>query len=134
MNIRRTFLGHLASAALMPFLPAQTSAAPRLSRVEDLNLIPILRKFIPNNSATHRLAAAALRQYKSSPDGSVATLGKLFAEMTKTSPPTTYQVRAHLQSLRDADFATGNTVNLDGWILARSEVEAITLVALHWKI
>jgi hypothetical protein len=40
------------------------------------------------------------------------------------------RIRARLAELRRSDFAAGRTIVLDGWILARSEVQACALLAV----
>jgi hypothetical protein len=133
MNKRRKFLGYLTSIALLPFLPARTSAAPRLSGADNSPLIRILQELMPDNPATRALGTTALQHYKSAFVSEILP-GRLFGSLTETPSPTAHQLRAHLQSLRDADFAAGATVALDGWILARSEAEAFAVVALHRKV
>lgn len=133
MNKRRKFLSYLTSIALLPFLPARTSVAQRISGTDNSPLIRILQELVPDNPATRALGTTALRHYKST-FVSETLPGRLFGSLMETPSPTAHQLRAHLQSLRHADFAAGDTVTLDGWILARSEAEAVALVALHRKI
>ena len=133
MNKRRKFLSYLTSITLLPFLPARASAALRLSGADNTSLIRILQKLVPDNPATRTLGTTALRQYKSTFVSEIIPV-RLFGSLTETPLPTAHQLRAHLQSLRHADFAAGDTVALDGWVLARSEAEVLALVALHRKI
>lgn len=130
MNKRRTFLGYLTSTALLPLLPVRAAAAPRLPDGADTALIGMLQEIVPDNAATHRLGTTARRKFG---DAYVAEIipGRLFASLMETPTQTPDALRANLQSLRDADFAAGDTVTLKGWILARSEAEAIALVSLH---
>lgn len=46
-------------------------------------------------------------------------------------PATRNQLRDHLAALRQDDFEHGNVVTVAGWILARSEADAIALVSLY---
>jgi hypothetical protein len=130
MNKRRKFLGYLTSIALVPYLPARRAAATHLTGTEDTDPIPFLLELVPDNPTSQRLGAKAI-QYLSRPDGPVITPGKLLGALAETPSSTVHQLRLHLQSLRNADFAAGDTITLDGWILARSEAEAIALVTLH---
>lgn len=130
MNKRRTFLGYLTSTALVPLIPARAGAARRVPAPEAAPVIRILLEILPDNPAARRLGALARRHYGDKP-GAGGLPARLAASFTKSSPPTTDQLRARLQTLRDADFAAGDTVTLDGWILARSEAEALALSALY---
>lgn len=130
MNKRRTFLGYLTSTALVPLIPARAGAARRLPATDAEPVIRVLQEILPDNPATKRLGALALRQY----DDDFASRGlpsRLTEPFNNSSPPTADQLRTHLQALRDADFAAGNTVTLDGWILARSEAEALAASTLY---
>lgn len=133
MNKRRTFLGYLSSTALLPLLAAPTAATPGLTGTEDLSVIRVLQEIMPDNAATRRLGVAALRKFKTTDISDLAP-GRLSDSLAKMKLPTADQVRRHLQVLRDADFAAGKTMTVDGWILARSEAEAIALVALHREV
>lgn len=129
MNKRRTFLGYLTSTALVPLIPARAGTARRHKATYAEPVIRVLRKILPDNPATRRLGALALRQYGDSFD-SAGLPARLIDPFVPSSPPTADRLRAHLRALRDADFAAGNTVTLDGWILARSEAEALAVSAL----
>ncbi|MFT5489440.1 MAG: hypothetical protein ACI9JL_003875 [Paracoccaceae bacterium] len=130
MNKRRRFLGYLTTGVLLPFLPVRVTAAPRQSDRKNDRLIRILAELVPDNPAIHDLGHTALRQ-SGGADVYPALADRLFGTLNQATTPTADRLRTHLQSLRDADFAAGDTVTVDGWILARSEAEAIALVALH---
>jgi hypothetical protein len=130
MNKRRKFLGYLTFAALLPFLPARRTAASHLAGGAHPSAIRILLDLLPDNPATHYLGARAIQHFRrTEPAGIVAE--NLLDTLTATPTPTTHQLRFHLRSLCDEDFAAGDTVTLDGWIMARSEAEAIALVTLY---
>ena len=130
MNKRRKFLGYLTTGVLLPFLPVRVAAAQRRFGRKNDRLIRILAELIPDNPAMRRMGRTALRQ-SGGADVSPARADRLFGSPSQTAAPTADRLRTHLQSLRDADFAARDTVTLDGWILARSEAEAIALVALY---
>lgn len=92
------------------------------------HVIRILQEMLPDNAATRRLGALALQQYGA---GLEVFSVRLIAPFIDTPPPTVEQLWVYLQTLRDADFANGDTVTLDGWILARSEAGAMAVTAMH---
>lgn len=116
--------------ALMPVLAVRATAAPRWHDPKNDRLIRILEELLPDDTAMRGLGRTALRQ-SGGADIYPALADRLFESLNQTATPTANQLRIHLQSLRDADFAVGDTVTVDGWILARSEAEAIALVALR---
>lgn len=130
MNKRRKFLGYLASTALLPFLATRARSAPLLSDADHSASIRILLDTVPDNPATRRLGAVALRRYRTA-DIAHTLPGRLFGPLDTASAPTADRVRSRLQALRETDFAAGDTVTLDGWILARSEADAMAVVALY---
>lgn len=130
MNKRRRFLGYLTTGVLLPFLPVRVAASPRLSDRKNDRLIRILAELVPDNPAMRDLGRTALRQ-SGGADISPTLADSLFGTLNQATTLTADQLRTHLQSLRNADFAAGDTVTVGGWILARSEAEAFALVALH---
>lgn len=130
MNRRRKILGLLIIGILSPFLPVRGAVASRSDVRKIDELIRVLAELLPDNPAMHRLCRTA-RQHYGSVDASSAAANRLFGDLRSEETPTTEQLRTHLQSLRDADFAAGDTLTVDGWMLARSEAEAIALVAAH---
>ena len=128
MKKRRTILGYLTSTALAMLIPIRTPAARRFNVTEADHVIRILQEILPDNAATRRLGALALQQCGA---GLEVFSVRLIAPFENTPPPTIDQLCAYLQTLRDADFANGDTVTLDGWILARSEAGAMAVAAMH---
>jgi hypothetical protein len=59
------------------------------------------------------------------------TLGADVFGTAKTVDP--QSMRTHLARRVSQDFTDGNTVIVDGWVLARSEARACAMVALHAK-
>ena len=130
MNKRRRFLACLTTTALLPLLPVRRPIAAPQTDPENAELIRILLELLPDNPASYRLGVKALRHYRH-----IGNAGdfpdRLLGSAARTPVRTADQMRRHLRSLCDADFATGDTVTLDGWIMARSEAEAIALVCRY---
>jgi len=130
MNKRRRFLACLTTTVLLPLLPVRRPTAAPLPDPEDAGLIRILLELVPDNPASRRLGVKALRHYRHAGNGEDFP-DRLLWSAARTAVRTTDQMRRHLRSSCDADFAAGDTVALDGWIMARSEAEAIALVSLY---
>lgn len=130
MKKRRKFLGYLTTGILIPFLPVRVAAAQNRFGPRTDRLIRILAELIPDDPAMRRMGRTALRQ-SGGAGVSPVLADRLFGSLDQAATPTANQVRTHLQSLRNADFAAGDTMTLDGWVLARSEAEAIALAALY---
>lgn len=54
----------------------------------------------------------------------------LAKRIQSVQPPTTMALKKMLTRLREANFYNGETVIIDGWLLARTEVEACALTFL----
>lgn len=92
--------------------------------------VRLILDLIPDNPATRRLgrAAADLSIRSGFPKSAIE---RLFADVERDQPLSAERLRLHLDELRRADFETGNTLSVKGWILARSEADAIALAAIY---
>jgi hypothetical protein len=133
MNKRRKFLGLLTSAVVLPHLPV--SATSRLSGLSappartDIS-VGLLLELIPDNPAARRLGRAAIDQLGSDrfPEDAATRLVK---DMRGNASLTLEQLRDHLETLRQTDFENGSTVTVNGWILARSEADALAIATFY---
>ena len=133
MNKRRKFLGLLTSAVVLPHLPvsaaswhSRTSEAPV---AEDVSVVRLL-ELIPDNPAVRRLGRAVLDL--PGPDQSPeARAARLFDGVGGNASLTVEQFRDHLEVLRQTDFENGRTVTVQGWILARSEADALAVATFY---
>jgi hypothetical protein len=133
MKKRRKFLGYLTTCVMMPFLPVRVATATGLHGQPNAPLIRILAELIPDNPAMRHIGQAALR-YSGSVDAPLADAKRLLGDLDQAEIHSPDQLRSQLQFLSAADFFSGDTVTLNGWILARSEAEAIALLAVHRSI
>jgi hypothetical protein len=130
MNQRRKFLGFLTLAVIAPRLTAHATqvAFQPLPRTD--GRVRLLLDLIPDNPATRRLgrAAADLSTQSGFPDTAVE---RLFGDVQQDKSLSAERFRHHLAELRQAEFETGDTVSVKGWILARSEADATALAAIY---
>ena len=133
MKHRRSFLALLTSLVLMPFQSALAKPVLPPLGARDNALLSLLRDVVADNPAVERLGKSHLHALI----GRNATgqmMQRLFGGLPRNSTMNAEQLRRHLATLRQADFAADNLVTVDGWVLAESEADAITLVMLSHDI
>lgn len=130
-NKRRKFLGFLTAAVAAPYLPAGAAPVRRAPLSgPDKHLIHLLLQIVPDNPAARQLGYALTDRPPTEPDLH-QRFARLFGELPRNAQISADDFRWHLENMRQADFAGGDTVTADGWILARSEADAIALAAAH---
>jgi hypothetical protein len=130
MNKRRKFLGFLTFAAVLPYLPARAAPVARPGIPQNDNLTRLLLELVPDNPAARRLGRAILDDLPS-PGTTAAMSEQLFSGIGNTQSVTPDMLRHYLEDCRRADFAAGDTITSAGWILCRSEANALALVAAY---
>lgn len=127
---RRDLLKQLAAAGLIASLPASFLVGPARSALEPLaaHLTEVF---------SHRLSAGVVgRRYLAlhPHEANAALLAARIAGTARNYLRLTEAGRGRLRALlvhqQRQDFAAGRTVNVDGWILSRTEARLCALVAL----
>ncbi len=77
--------------------------------------------------ASQASAARISRVYLDQISNAKASAASLGVDVATLDPPHADALRNYLRQRITADFAAGNTVTLDGWVLARTEVDACLL-------
>ncbi len=121
MISRRYFLGGAVGLGSLAVLPAGAATRPRDAWLAAIGDSPAVRS----------VGAACLRCGVVEADRQVL-LRSLMTALATLAPQEAdpAAIRAALGALRRSDFAAGEVVNVDGWILARSEARAYAFAAL----
>jgi hypothetical protein len=127
----------MSSVVLMPF--QSVLAKSNLSKLSKLNardadrvalLADVLIDVTGKNPAIERLGTLYLRAL-SGRKPVEQMMQRIFASLPSDSMMGAEHLRRHFAALRQADFEAGHVVTVDGWVLAQSEADAITLVMLR---
>ena len=130
MNKRRSFLGLLTSIVFLPFQSTLAKAALPPLHSRDDHLLMLLSEVMADNPAVKRLGEkhlAALTSRRAPGE----MLQRLFKDLSIEGSVSAKHLRDHLSAIKQVDFETANLVTMDGWVLAQSEADAITLVMLY---
>ena len=120
---RRTFIQTSVSLLAM-------SVATRLSAVTQAYTHPELLSFLGDRRYIHQLGLAYQSRFPE--EANVASLTRILQDSLNQLPvKSTTELQDRLNSLIMADFARGDTVLLDGWVLARTEARQCTLCSLQ---
>jgi len=129
MKQRRSFLALMTSVVLMPFQSALARPVLPPLDARDNDLLSLLAEVIDDNPAVERLGKSHLRSFIGS-NSAGQMMRRLFGSLPSNSAINAERLRRHLSTLRQADFEADNLVTIDGWVLAESEADAITLIML----
>jgi hypothetical protein len=120
---RRRFLAGLAS------LPAAWVAWPA-SADADVTVASALRRLF-NDSIDHQVAIGSLYLAKEPAEASRQWLaGHVCGASWMSSDVPVHALADRVRALRHDDFCRGDLVEIDGWLLARSEARLFALAAL----
>lgn len=94
------------------------------------NLSTRLEKVLPDAASARALGSAYLARHPEQADAA-ALARQVMALLAPYAPPTAagQALADALARLRASDFRRGDIVDLDGWVLSRSEVTVCALVA-----
>jgi hypothetical protein len=125
---RRTFLSMTIAGALTPYASSLTAAAPAVPRDSKTRLESIkeaLRALFSDVSAPKAIGDRYLKLHPEK--GNLAMLLGDAGISEKMSARSCKQI---VCTKRQQDFLRGETITLDGWILAKSEVSVCAMLAL----
>lgn len=120
---RRTFVSAATFAALMAFLPAPLRPRPAVAARTPIG-------WLWSNRSSARLVGA--RYLAQAPEDRELAwlLVRLLGDPDTICTRAPEALRCDLARKRESEFARGDTVILDGWILSRTEARLCALVAL----
>lgn len=131
---RRNYVKLLGLGPLLAAWPALAMAVPdRRSNPAGPAEAVIRRRLsglVPDPELASVVGRAYLRAYPDRGEWRVLLADSGLAWPRKGMPGDARSIRHDLDSRRCRDFLDGNTVILDGWVLARSEVSLCALVAI----
>lgn len=124
---RRRFLSAIAAIATIAPVVLTGAGWLRLGRWLSVPARAGLAGLLPNPAVARAIGLSYLAQAPGEADRSALT-AQVFGGAEETGSAS--GIRRTLAAKRDRDFAEGDTVVLDGWIVARTEARFCALIAL----